>query len=77
MRLSVALSALAAALFWRLWAPATHPRCAQDFSITNQVEPANPVRRDLMRQLQAWWTRTPTIPDTRLTTMRVALSKSV
>ena len=28
---------------------------AQDFSITNQVEPADARRRDLMRQLQAWW----------------------
>lgn len=28
---------------------------AQDFSITAPAEPANPGRRDLMRQLQAWW----------------------
>jgi TonB family protein len=31
------------------------PALSQDFSITNQTEPADPGRRDLMRQLQAWW----------------------
>jgi TonB family protein len=33
----------------------TAPAWCQDFSITNQVEPGNAARRDLMRQLQAWW----------------------
>ena len=28
---------------------------AEDFSITNPEEPADAGRRDLMRQLQAWW----------------------
>jgi TonB family protein len=31
------------------------PALAQDFSITNQVDPADAGRRDVMRQLQAWW----------------------
>jgi TonB family protein len=31
------------------------PALSQDFSITNQVEPRDAGRRDLMRQLQAWW----------------------
>jgi TonB family protein len=31
------------------------PALCQDFSITNQVEPGNAARRDVMRQLQAWW----------------------
>ena len=51
MRLSVASAALVAALVLTPAAPAL----SQDFSITNQVEPADPGRRDLMRQLQAWW----------------------
>lgn len=31
------------------------PAAAQDFSITNQVSPVDAGRRDLLRQLQAWW----------------------
>ena len=31
------------------------PAFAQDFSITNEAEPANPAHRDLTRQLQGWW----------------------
>jgi TonB family protein len=55
MRLSVASSALAAAFVLTPVATGYAPALCQDFSITNQVEPANPARRDLMRQLQAWW----------------------
>ncbi len=55
MRLSVVSSALAAAFVLTPVAAGYAPALCQDFSITNQVEPANPVRRDLMRQLQAWW----------------------
>jgi TonB family protein len=55
MRLSVASSALAAAFVLTPVAAGYAPALCQDFSITNQVEPANAARRDLMRQLQAWW----------------------
>jgi TonB family protein len=55
MRLSVASSALAAAFVLTPAAAGYAPALCQDFSITNQVEPANAGRRDLMRQLQAWW----------------------
>jgi TonB family protein len=55
MRLSVASSALAAALVLTPVAAGHAPAWGQDFSITNQMEPANPAHRDLMRQLQAWW----------------------
>jgi TonB family protein len=55
MRLSVASSALAAAFVLTPVAAGYAPALCQDFSITNQVEPANAVRRDLRRQLQAWW----------------------
>jgi len=55
MRQSVASSALAAAFVLTPVAAGYAPALCQDFSITNQVEPANPARRDLMRQLQAWW----------------------
>jgi TonB family protein len=55
MRSSVASSALATALVLTPVAAGYAPALCQDFSITNQVEPANPARRDLMRQLQAWW----------------------
>ncbi len=54
MRLSVASSALAAVFVLTPVAAGYAPASCQDFSITNQ-EPANPARRDLMRQLQAWW----------------------
>jgi TonB family protein len=55
MRLSVASSALAAAFVLTPAAAGYAPALCQDFSITNQVEPANAAHRDLMRQLQAWW----------------------
>jgi TonB family protein len=55
MRSSVSSSALAAAFVLIPAATGYAPALCQDFSITNQVEPANPARRDLMRQLQAWW----------------------
>jgi len=55
MRWSVASSALAAAFVLTPVAAGYSPALCQDFSITNQVEPANAGRRDLMRQLQAWW----------------------
>jgi TonB family protein len=54
MRLSVASSALGAALVLTFAAAGYAPALCQDFSITNQ-EPANPVHRDVMRQLQDWW----------------------
>jgi TonB family protein len=55
VRLSVASSAFAAAFVLTPVAAGYAPAFCQDFSITNQVEPANAGRRDLMRQLQAWW----------------------
>jgi TonB family protein len=55
MRSSVASSALAAAFVLTPVAAGYAPALCQDFSITNQVEPTNAGRRDLMRQLQAWW----------------------
>ncbi len=55
MRLSIASSALAVAFVLTPVAAGYAPALCQDFSITNQAEPADPVRRDLMRQLQAWW----------------------
>ena len=55
MRLSVASSALAAAFVLTPVAAGYAPASSQDFSITNQVEPANAWRHDMMRQLQAWW----------------------
>ena len=51
MRLSVASAAFALTPVAAGYAPAL----CQDFSITNQAEPANRGRRDVMRQLQAWW----------------------
>jgi TonB family protein len=55
MRFSVASSALAAAFVLTPVAAGYAPALCQDFSITNQMEPATAGRRDLMRQLQAWW----------------------
>ncbi len=55
MRLPVASAALAAAFVLTPVAIGYAPALSQDFSITNQIEPANGSRRDLMRQLQAWW----------------------
>src|SRR5580658_1741148 len=55
MRLSVASSALAAAFVLTPVAADYAPALCQDFSITNQVEPAGAWRHDMVRQLQAWW----------------------
>ena len=55
MRLPVASAALAAAFVLTPVAAGYAPALSQDFSITNQVEPADAARRDLMKQLQAWW----------------------
>jgi len=55
MRLSIASATLAAAFVLTPVAAGYAPALSQDFSITNQAEPANAGRRDLMRQLQAWW----------------------
>jgi TonB family protein len=55
MRLSVASAALAAAFVLTPVAAGTTPAWCQDFSITNPDQPAPPGRRDLTRQLQAWW----------------------
>jgi TonB family protein len=55
MRLSVASSALAAAFVLTPVVAGYAPALCQDFSITNQMESGNAARRDLMRQLQAWW----------------------
>ena len=55
MRLSVASAALAAAFVLTPVAAGYAPALSQDFSVTNQMEPANAGRRDVMRQLQAWW----------------------
>ncbi len=55
MRLSVASAALAAAFVLTPVAAGYAPALSQDFSITNTVEPPDAGRRDLMRQLQAWW----------------------
>jgi TonB family protein len=54
MRLSVASSVLGVAFVLAPVAAGYAPALCQDFSITNQ-EPANAWRRDMMRQLQAWW----------------------
>ena len=55
MRLSVASAALAAAFVLAPVAAGYAPALSQDFSITNPEQPADAGRRDLMRQLQAWW----------------------
>ncbi len=55
MRLPVPSAAFAAALVLTAVAACYAPALSQDFSITNPAEPANAGRRDLMRQLQAWW----------------------
>ena len=55
MRSSIALAAIAAAFVLTAVDAGFVPALCQDFSITNQVEPADAGRRDLMRQLQAWW----------------------
>ena len=55
MRLPVTSAALAAAFVLTPLAAGYAPAMSQDFSITNQVAPANGSNRDVMRQLQAWW----------------------
>ena len=55
MRSSVASAALAAVFVLSAPIAGYAPALSQDFSITNPDEPANAGRRDLMRQLQAWW----------------------
>jgi TonB family protein len=55
MRSSVASSALTAAFVLTPVAAGYAPALCQDFSITNQVEPASAWRHDMMRQLQVWW----------------------
>jgi len=55
MRLSIASSVLAAAFVLTPVATGHAPALSQDFSITNPAEQGNAARRDLMRQLQAWW----------------------
>ncbi len=55
MQLPVVSAALAAAFVLTPVAAGYAPAWSQDFSITNQAESADPARRDLMRQLQAWW----------------------
>ncbi len=55
MRSSVAPIALAAAFVLTPVGAGYAPALCQDFSITNQVEPGNAARRDVMRQLQVWW----------------------
>jgi TonB family protein len=55
MRLSFVSVALAAVFVVTPVASGYTPAFSQDFSITNQVEPADSGRRDVMRQLQAWW----------------------
>jgi len=55
MRLPVVSAALATAFVLAPVAAGHAPAFSQDFSITNPAEPAKPGRRDLVRQLQAWW----------------------
>src|SRR5580658_1734738 len=55
MRLPVASVALAAAFVLTPVAIGHAPALCQDFSITNPAESGNAARRDVMRQLQAWW----------------------
>ncbi len=55
MRFSLASAALASAFVLTLVAAGRAPASAQDFSITNPDQPEKGSRRDVMRQLQAWW----------------------
>jgi len=57
MRWSVVSTALIASFVLTPVAAGYAPAWSQDFSITNQEPPVDPGRRDLMRQLQAWWDR--------------------
>ncbi len=55
MRSSVVSVALAVTFVLAPVAVGETPAMSQDFSITNQVDPAAAGRRDLLKQLQAWW----------------------
>lgn len=55
MRSSMMSVALAVALVAGPVVVGHAPAMSQDFSITNQVDPADAGRRDLLKQLQAWW----------------------
>lgn len=55
MRVSVASAATAVALVLTPAVAGYAPASSQDFSITNPAEPPNAGRRDLLKQLQAWW----------------------
>jgi TonB family protein len=55
MRLPVVSAALAAGLVLTPVGAGYAPALSQDFSITNPEEPGDAGRRDVMRQLQAWW----------------------
>ncbi len=55
MRFSVTSAVLGTALFLTPVAAGYAPVFSQDFSITNPDQPENGSRRDVMRQLQAWW----------------------
>jgi TonB family protein len=55
MRLPVASAALAVAFALSPMIAGHAPALSQDFSITNPAAPADAGRRDVMRQLQAWW----------------------
>jgi TonB family protein len=55
MRSSVVSAALVAGFLITPVAAGYTPAWSQDFSITNKPEPADPARRDLMRELQSWW----------------------
>lgn len=55
MRSLVALITLAVPLVLAPVVVGQAPAMSQDFSITNQVDPIDVGRRDLLNQLQAWW----------------------
>ncbi len=55
MRVPIASAVLAGAFVLAPVAAGDAPALSQDFSITNPEQPADAGRRDLMRQLQAWW----------------------
>ena len=55
MRFSLAFAAMVVTFVLAPAVAGYAPASSQDFSITNPVEPADAGRRDLMRQLQAWW----------------------
>ena len=55
MRMPIVIASLVSAFMLLPAASGIASVFAQDFSITNEAEPANPAHRDLTRQLQAWW----------------------